>query len=76
MAEEKPPKLDHDLIRELAKLLGETGLTEIAVETNGLNIRVARAPTPVIQMQGHSGPPPVKSEAPLGAPGASQRVSV
>jgi acetyl-CoA carboxylase biotin carboxyl carrier protein len=34
--------IDADLIRELAKLLEETGLTEIEVEREGRRIRVAR----------------------------------
>ncbi|MGA9947294.1 MAG: acetyl-CoA carboxylase, biotin carboxyl carrier protein, partial [Xanthobacteraceae bacterium] len=40
--------VDHDVIRELAKLLDETGLTEIEYERDGTSIRVARhggAPT-------------------------------
>jgi acetyl-CoA carboxylase biotin carboxyl carrier protein len=36
------PAIDHQAIRELAKLLDETGLTEIAVEQDGVSIRVAR----------------------------------
>jgi len=36
------PAIDHDLIRDLAKLLDETGLTEIEVEQNGLRLRVGR----------------------------------
>ncbi|HET8919660.1 MAG TPA: acetyl-CoA carboxylase biotin carboxyl carrier protein [Xanthobacteraceae bacterium] len=36
------PAIDHEAIRELAKLLDETGLTEIAVERDGVSIRVAR----------------------------------
>jgi acetyl-CoA carboxylase biotin carboxyl carrier protein len=36
------PGIDHEAIRELAKLLDETGLTEIAVERDGVSIRVAR----------------------------------
>lgn len=36
--------IDQDLIRELAKLLDETGLTEIEVEQKGLRLRVARQP--------------------------------
>ncbi len=42
---ESPPQLpaiDHDVIRELAKLLDETGLTEIAIEQGGVSVRVAR----------------------------------
>ena len=34
--------IDQDLIRELAKLLEETGLTEIEVEQQGVRLRVAR----------------------------------
>jgi acetyl-CoA carboxylase biotin carboxyl carrier protein len=50
----KTPAIDHGAIRELAKLLDETGLTEIEVQRDGALIRVARnlraaagrAPTP------------------------------
>jgi acetyl-CoA carboxylase biotin carboxyl carrier protein len=34
--------VDHDLIRELARLLDETGLTEIEFERGGQRVRVAR----------------------------------
>ncbi len=37
--------IDHDLIRGLAALLDETGLTELEVEQNGLRVRVARQTT-------------------------------
>jgi acetyl-CoA carboxylase biotin carboxyl carrier protein len=36
------PAIDHEAIRELAKLLDETGLTEISVERDGVSIHVAR----------------------------------
>jgi acetyl-CoA carboxylase biotin carboxyl carrier protein len=36
------PAVDHDVIRDLAKLLDETGLTEIEYERDGTSIRVAR----------------------------------
>ena len=36
------PAVDRDLIRDLAKLLEETGLTEIEFERDGVSIRVAR----------------------------------
>jgi acetyl-CoA carboxylase biotin carboxyl carrier protein len=36
------PSIDHEVIRELARLLEETGLTEIAIEQGGVSIRVAR----------------------------------
>jgi acetyl-CoA carboxylase biotin carboxyl carrier protein len=38
----KTPAIDHDMIRELAKLLDETGLTEIQFERDGVSVRVAR----------------------------------
>ncbi|HTV37868.1 MAG TPA: acetyl-CoA carboxylase biotin carboxyl carrier protein [Xanthobacteraceae bacterium] len=42
--DKNPPKpsIDHEVIRELARLLEETGLTEIAIEQGGVSIRVAR----------------------------------
>jgi acetyl-CoA carboxylase biotin carboxyl carrier protein len=49
MANDKTPSptkkagaFDKDLIRELADLLGETGLSEIEIETEGKRVRVAR----------------------------------
>jgi acetyl-CoA carboxylase biotin carboxyl carrier protein len=38
----KTPAVDHALIRELTKLLDETGLTEIEIEQDGQRVRVAR----------------------------------
>ena len=50
MAEEREPPMttgnfDKDLIRELAELLDETGLTEIEIEIEGRRVRVARSAT-------------------------------
>ncbi len=47
MAKDKQEKTspEHDLIRELAGLLNETGLSEIEIEKSGLKIRVARTVT-------------------------------
>lgn len=45
----KTPAIDRGMIRDLAKLLDETGLTEIEIERDGASVRVARhlsAPTP------------------------------
>ncbi len=45
MAKHKPaqkPEVDRELIHELAKLLDETGLTEIEIERDGMRVRVAR----------------------------------
>jgi acetyl-CoA carboxylase biotin carboxyl carrier protein len=39
---QKTPAIDHDAIRDLAKLLDETGLSEIEVQRDGVLIRVAR----------------------------------
>jgi acetyl-CoA carboxylase biotin carboxyl carrier protein len=41
MSEQKPA-IDHDLIRELARLLDETGLTEIEYERDGQRVKVVR----------------------------------
>ena len=44
------PTVDQKLIRELAALLDETGLTEIEIERDKIRVRVARsaaAPAPV-----------------------------
>ncbi len=42
----KAPIVDRDLIRELTKLLEETGLTEIEIEQDGQRVRVARNTVP------------------------------
>lgn len=40
---ENPPAREQALIRELAELLNETGLSEIEIEKSGLKVRVARS---------------------------------
>jgi acetyl-CoA carboxylase biotin carboxyl carrier protein len=58
----KTPTIDHDVIRDLAKLLDETGLTEIEFERDGVSVRVARnlsAPT------GRSRPAEIAGTAPI-----------
>jgi acetyl-CoA carboxylase biotin carboxyl carrier protein len=65
MAEEKKTE---DLIRELATLLDDTGLTEIEIEREGLRVRVARAPATQVAMVGATGPSaaaPVVTTAPV-----------
>src|SRR5207247_9930923 len=42
------PTIDHELIRALAKLLDETGLTEIEFERGGQRVRVARQTQPTV----------------------------
>jgi acetyl-CoA carboxylase biotin carboxyl carrier protein len=47
MAKLDKPEVDAALVRRLAQLLGETGLTELEYATEQWRIRVARQPTPV-----------------------------
>lgn len=66
---------EQDLIRELAKMLDETGLSEIEVEREGLRVRVARQSVTHVVAGGAAAPhvPPIPAAAPapatLGAPG-------
>jgi acetyl-CoA carboxylase biotin carboxyl carrier protein len=55
------PAVDHEVIRDLAKLLDETGLTEIEFERDGVSIRVAR----------HGTGGPGRARLPETAPGAA-----
>ena len=66
----KTPAVDHALIRELTKLLDETGLTEIEIEQDGQRVRVARnavaAPAPAApRVAPVPAPAPEPVEAPL-----------
>jgi len=60
---------EQDLIRELAKLLDETGLTEIEVEREGLRVRVARQSVTHVTTGGGggSGVPAIPAVAPAPA---------
>jgi len=60
----KTPAIDHDAIRDLAKLLDETGLTEIEVQRNGTLIRVAR-----------NLPPPTARTQPVQGPGVAETIT-
>jgi acetyl-CoA carboxylase biotin carboxyl carrier protein len=53
---------DKDLIRELAELLDETGLTEIEIEVDGRKVRVARNVT--VSVSAGSGAFPADAGAP------------
>jgi acetyl-CoA carboxylase biotin carboxyl carrier protein len=66
----KPTKsaIDHDLIRELARLLEETGLTEIEFERNGERVRVARRAKRVAAAAGTASPPAAARLAAAEAP--------
>lgn len=53
------------LVRELAEILNETGLTEIEVERDGQRIRVARSIGPsLVQAYAPSAPPPTSVTPP------------
>ena len=65
----KTPEIDHDVIRDLAKLLDETGLTEIEFERDGVSVRVARhlsAQSPRLR----------SAEAPANVPAVSAPASI
>ncbi len=66
MSKQKPA-IDQDLIRALAKLLEETGLSEIEIEQDQLRVRVARHAhgTPALAIE-HAVPPPQIAPAPVG----------
>ena len=61
----KTAAIDEDLIRDLADLLSETGLTEIEIERQGLRVRVARAaPGASASVVPAASPAPPSSPAP------------
>ena len=62
MADDQPA-IDKELIRELAKLLDETGLTEIEIEREGLRVRVGRGGA-VTHAAAPVPPPPLAAPAP------------
>jgi acetyl-CoA carboxylase biotin carboxyl carrier protein len=64
---DKKSIVDQELIRDLAGLLKETGLTEIEVERDGARIRIARGGS--AQIVAPSAPAPVAAAAPA-APAA------
>lgn len=61
------PTVDHALIRELARLLDETGLTEIELENSGARVRVARRETAVAPAL-----PPTAAPIPTATPPRSE----
>ena len=66
----KKPGVDADAIRELSKLLNETGLTEIEIEHNGARIRVSRAAVSAVAAAAPATAAPAAPAAPSGpAPG-------
>ena len=61
--------VDTKLVRELAELLGETGLTEIEVEDGDRKIKVSRGGG-VVAAAANFAPAPVAAAAPAAAPAA------
>ena len=59
---------EHQLIRDLAELLNETGLTEIEIEKSGLKVRVAR--TLSVMASAPAAMMPIGGTAPAAAGGA------
>jgi acetyl-CoA carboxylase biotin carboxyl carrier protein len=66
MAKQKPA-IDQDLIRQLAKLLEETRLTEIEVEEEGFRVRVARG-APDVPPSASVGPTSVPAPVAISVP--------
>ena len=58
---------EQDLIRELAKLLDETGLSEIEVEREGVRVRVARQSMTHVVASGGTHVPAIPAVAPAPA---------
>jgi acetyl-CoA carboxylase biotin carboxyl carrier protein len=61
---ESNASVDHELIRELARLLDETNLTEIEFERDGQRVRVARQPQTVVQASAPRMAPTTEAGAP------------
>ncbi len=71
MAKQNP--IDTDFVRELAKLVGETGLSEIEVEKGDLKVRVSRAVAAAPAPIAYAAPAPVAAMA--AAPAAPAKVA-
>ena len=63
----KSSSTELDLIRTLAEILNETGLSEIELEQKGSRVRVSRTMTAVATVQ-HQAPPAHHAPAPVAAP--------
>lgn len=63
--------IDSRLVRKLADILTETGLTEIEVEHAGLKVRVARNITAAATVQYAPAPMPMVAHAPHTAPASA-----
>lgn len=70
MAKSPKTNIDEDLVRKLASLMDETGLTEIEYGTNDINIRVSKAATYA------AGPAALAAAPAIAAPDAETPVDV
>lgn len=68
---EDKPGAEQVLIRQLAELLNETGLSEIEIEKSGLKVRVARTLTVSAAMPFAAAAAPAAVAAPANAPGGT-----
>ena len=64
----KPASPELDLIRTLAEILNETGLSEIELEQKGSRVRVSRTMTAVATVQHQASPPAHLAPASVAAP--------
>lgn len=64
----KSKPFDADAIRDLSKLLTETGLTEIEIEQNGARIRVSRAATGAVSVAAAAAAAPAVAAPATAAP--------
>lgn len=69
--EAEKPSSEQRLIRELAELLNDTGLSEIEIEKSGLKIRVARSITVAAAVGAPQFAPPVAPPLPVAAAAAA-----
>ncbi len=68
MSEKKHPAIDPALVRELAAILSDTGLTEIEVEHGELRLRIARTITAAALHTPHAHAPAAPAAAPSASP--------
>jgi acetyl-CoA carboxylase biotin carboxyl carrier protein len=64
--------LDSDMVRELARLLDETGLTEIEIEQEGFRVRVSRGQQAFAAVAPTASPLPPQPAAEVPAPPAPE----
>ena len=72
MPPKKSSSLDHDLIRDLARLLTETNLTEIEIQGAELRVRVARMPGGAVQAYVPTGSTATAAEAKAAPTGGAE----